>query len=191
MRQLPSYSATSTKKELPVVESVDQGYVVICVPKRPWPTNKTTAVPIRLRTDKNSCRYAYDLQTRQPSHWHACDLNRQDTVPIRLRNKPDNDCAVTPTARATDRADMHAIHRPTDRAYAPAIQRPIDRSSSECSTYYHYLMRAPHCHQNWHLAALPAAAYLGTTILWFYFVLNWFYLYWNIWTGIYGWRLCG
>ena len=42
MRQLPSYSATSTKKELPVVECIDQGYIVTCVPKRPWPTNKTT-----------------------------------------------------------------------------------------------------------------------------------------------------
>ena len=76
------------------------------------------------------------------------------------------------------------------RADTPVIQRPIDRLSSECSTYYHYLMLAPHCHQNWHLAALPAAAYLGitilyfynlsaaylsTTILWFYFVLNLFY----------------
>ena len=91
------------------------------------------------------------------------------------------------------------------RAYTPAIQRPIDRSSSECSTYYHYLMLAPHCHQNWHLAALPAAAYLGITILyfhnllvaylgttilcfhnllaaysgitilWFYFIIDWFY----------------
>ena len=35
MRQLPSYSTTSTKKELPVVECMDQGYVVTCVPKRP------------------------------------------------------------------------------------------------------------------------------------------------------------
>ena len=88
-------------------------------------------------------------------------------------------------------------NRPNDRADTPVIQRPIDRSSSECSTYYHYLMLAPYCHQNWHLAALPAAAYLGTTILcfynllatysgttilrfyfvlnWFYFVLDWFY----------------
>ena len=81
-------------------------------------------------------------------------------------------------------------NRPNDRADTPVIQRPIDRSSSECSTYYHYLMLAPHCHQNWYLAALPAAAYLGitilyfhnlsaaylsTTILWFYFVLDWFY----------------
>ena len=81
-------------------------------------------------------------------------------------------------------------NRPNDRADTPAIQQPINRSSSECSTYYYYLMLAPHCHQNWHLAALPAATYLGTTILhfhnllaaypdttilWFYFILNWFY----------------
>ena len=81
-------------------------------------------------------------------------------------------------------------NRPNDRANTPVIQQPINRSSSECSTYYYYLMLAPHCHQNWHLAALPAAAYLGTTILYFhnlsaaylgitilyfYFVLNWFY----------------
>ena len=67
------------------MEYIDQGYVVTCIPKRPWPTNKTTAMPIR------------------------------------LRNKLNNDCAVTPTAWATDRADMHVIHRPTDRADMPMI----------------------------------------------------------------------
>ena len=80
--------------------------------------------------------------------------------------------------------------RLNDRADTPAIQRLIDRLSSKCSTYYHYLMLALHYHQNWHLTALPAAAYLGITILyfynlsaaylstiilWFYFVLNLFY----------------
>ena len=35
-------------------EYMDRGYVVIYAPKRLWPINKTTAVPIRLRTDKNS-----------------------------------------------------------------------------------------------------------------------------------------
>ena len=96
--------------------------------------------------------------------------------------------AYTPAIhRPTNSANTPAITtQPNDRADTPAIQRPIDRSSSECSTYYHHLMLAPHCHQNWHLAALPTAAYLGitilyfhnlsaaylsTTILWFYFIL--------------------
>ena len=35
IRQLPSYSAISTKKELLVVEYMDKGYVVTCVPKCP------------------------------------------------------------------------------------------------------------------------------------------------------------
>ena len=91
----------------------------------------------------------------------------------------------------TDSTNTPAITtRPNNHADTPTIQRLIDRSSSKYSTYYHYLMLAPHCHQNWRLAALPAAAYLGitilyfhnllaaylsTTILWFYFILNWFY----------------
>ena len=106
--------------------------------------------------------------------------DRQDSVLICLRNTtpllalhchPNNpvaDTVLLPT-QTTDRADTHTIyHRPNDRTDTPMIQRPINRLSSECSTYYHYLMLAPHCHQNWHLAALPAAAYLGTTILYFY-----------------------
>ena len=151
---------------------MDKGYVVTCVPKRPWPMNKTTAVPIRLQ-----------IKTRI-----RADTHTNMTPLLALYCHPNDPVARTILLPESDnrRACMPAIHRPTNRAHAPAIQRPIDRSSSECSTYYHYLMLAPHCHQNWHLAALPAAAYLGitilhfynllaaylgTTILWFYFIL--------------------
>ena len=34
--------------------------MVTYTPKRPWPTNEITAVPIHLQTDKNSCWYAYE-----------------------------------------------------------------------------------------------------------------------------------
>ena len=61
--------------------------------------------------------------------------NETTAVLIRLRKKPDNDCAVTPTAWATDRADMHAIHRLTDRANMPAIHWPTDRADTH--TIYH------------------------------------------------------
>ena len=64
---------------------------------------------------KWSCLYAYDLRTRQPSHWYACDPNRQDTVLIRLRNKPNNNYAVTPTAWANNCAYMPTINQPTNR----------------------------------------------------------------------------
>ena len=43
-----------------MVEYINKGYMVIYAPKRLWPINKITAVLIRLRVDKNSCRYAYE-----------------------------------------------------------------------------------------------------------------------------------
>jgi hypothetical protein len=127
MRQLPSYSATSTKKELPVVECMDQGYVVTCVPKRPWPTNKTTAVPIRLRTDKNSCQYAYEydpvagiiLPPERPYRWYH-----------------------TTTYTDNNRANMHTIHRPTDSANMPAI---TTRRSHRTATWIWQLSRLYAC----------------------------------------------
>jgi hypothetical protein len=149
-------------------------------------------------------------QTPVTYEWDNCRANtptdRQEFVPMCLRStdRPIDELYVQPLSPP----DARTVLLPESdncRAYTPAIQRPIDRSSSECSTYYHYLMRAPHCHQNWHLAALPAAAYLGTTILyfhnlsaaylgitilcfhnlltaysgitilWFYFIIDWFY----------------
>jgi hypothetical protein len=71
---------------------------------------------------------------------------------IRLRNKPDNDCAVTPTVYPeptdndsadtpaiyksdNDRADTHTIcHQPTNRADTPAI--PITRRLYRTATYH-------------------------------------------------------
>ena len=103
--------------------------------------------------------------------------DRQEFVPIHLRIQPR--CWHYTATRTTPSLVPYYYlqtmtvlrlqsNRPNDRADTPAIQWLIDRPSSECSTYYYYLMLAPHCHQNWHLAALPAAAYLGITILYFY-----------------------
>ena len=133
--------------------------------------NKTTAVPICLRTKTRIC----------------ANTPTNTTLLLALYCHPNNPVAGTVLLPNQTMTVLRLqSNRPNDRADTPAIQRPIDRLSSECSTYYHYLMLAPHCHQNWHFAALPAAAYLGTTILWFYFIFNWFYF-----VGIYGQRLHG
>ena len=133
------------RKELPVVEYMDKGYVVTCVPKRPWPMNETTAVPIRLRTK---------TRIRADTHTNTTPL-------LALYCHPNDPVARTVLLPESDNC----------RACMPAIQWPIDRLSSKCLTYYHYLMLAPHYHQNWHFAAFPVAAYLGTTILCFYNLL--------------------
>ena len=67
-----------------------------------------------------------------------------------LLPESDNCRTYTPAIhQPTDSANTPTITtQPNDYADTPAIQQPIDRSSSECSTYYHYLMLAPHCHQN-------------------------------------------
>ena len=46
-------------------------------------------------SDKSPCRYAYGPTSLAPS----CPANRQDLVPICLRDEPDNRRANTPTTR--------------------------------------------------------------------------------------------
>ena len=70
---LPSCSTTSIKKELPVVEYMDQGYVVTCAPNAR-----------DLRTRQLPCQYAYG-QTRIRAN---TPTDRQEFVPIRLRIRP-------------------------------------------------------------------------------------------------------
>ena len=85
-------------------------------PKRPWPTNETTAMPIHLRIDKNLCQYAYEydpvagitLPPEQPRRWYR-----------------------TTTYTDNDRADIHTIHQPTDRADTHTIyNRPNNRANT-------------------------------------------------------------
>ena len=76
-------------------------------------------MPICLRTDKNSCQYAYKydpvagitLPPERPRRWY------------RTTTYTDNDCA-----------NMHAIHQLTDHAYVPAIYRPTDRQALRSTT---------------------------------------------------------
>ena len=94
--------------------------------------------------DKDSCQYAYEydpvtgitLPPEQPRRWY------------RTTTYTDNDRAnMHMIHQPTDRADTHTIYnRLNDRADTPAIQQLIDRLSSECLTYYYYLMLVPYCH---------------------------------------------
>ena len=84
----------------------------------------------------------------------------QPIMPIRLRStdRPIDELYIRPLLLPDARTvllpnqTMTVLrlqsNRPNDCANTPAIQRPINKSSSECSTYYHYLMLAPHYHQN-------------------------------------------
>ena len=107
------------KKELPVWEHIERlrSYMH---PKRPWPTNETTAVLIRLR-----------IKTRIRADTHT------NTTPLlALYCHPNNPVAGTVLLPESDNccAYMHAIYRLTDRAYVPAIYRPTDRWALRSTT---------------------------------------------------------
>ena len=110
-----------------------------------------------LRMRQLPCQYAYGQTIIVPICRRYID---QPIAPIRLLSRP-NQPIVPMCLRSTDRPidklyiqplsppDARTVLLPESdncRTYTPAIQRPSDRSSSECSTYYHYLMLAPHCH---------------------------------------------
>ena len=75
-------------------------------------------MPIRLRTDKNSCQYAYEynpiagiiLPPERPCRWYR-----------------------TITYTDNNRANMYTIHRLTDSANTPAITTRLnDRADTPC-----------------------------------------------------------
>ena len=125
--------------------------------------NLTTVAPIRLRsinqpimpiriqstTDQLIVPIRIQSTNRPIDEFYVQPLSPPDARTV-LLPKSDNCRTYTPAIyQPTDSANTPTITtQPNDHANTPAIQRPINRSSSEYSTYYYYLMLAPHCYQN-------------------------------------------
>ena len=127
---LPSYSTTSTKKELPVLEYIDKGYIATCAPN------------------------THNLQMRQLPYQYAYRINPITTILLRLQpkqpivliciqsiNQPIVPMCLRSTDQPIDELYIQPLSPPDARtvllpesdnchAYTPAIYRPNDRANT-------------------------------------------------------------